>query len=145
MPVRFNHMMIAARDRHASAAFFAEMFGLPAPDDSRMFSVVRLADEEMLLFAEPGIDFPGQHYAFLIDDETFDGLLSRLQERAIAYQGDPRGRLPNQINTNHGGRGVYFDDPSGHHLEALTRPYGVPGPPIDDAIGVGAGLFDHPV
>jgi catechol 2,3-dioxygenase-like lactoylglutathione lyase family enzyme len=124
MPVRFNHMMIAARDRHASAAFFAEMFGLPAPDDSRMFSVVRLADEEMLLFAEPGIDFPGQHYAFPIDDETFDGLLSRLQERAIAYQGDPRGRLPNQINTNHGGRGVYFDDPSGHHLEALTRPYG---------------------
>jgi catechol 2,3-dioxygenase-like lactoylglutathione lyase family enzyme len=74
--------------------------------------------------AEPGIEFPGQHYAFLVDDETFDGLLERLRDREIAYQADPHGRLPNQINTNHGGRGVYFDDPGGHHLEALTRPYG---------------------
>jgi catechol 2,3-dioxygenase-like lactoylglutathione lyase family enzyme len=123
MPVRFNHMMIAARDRHASATFFAEMFELREPEDTGMFSVVRLADEQMLLFAEPGIDFPGQHYAFLIDDGTFDALLARLQDRSVLYQGDPRGRLPNQINTSHGGRGVYFDDPSGHHLEALTRPY----------------------
>jgi hypothetical protein len=28
----------------------------------------------------------------------------------------------NRIN-NHG-RGFYFDDPSGHNLEVLTRPYG---------------------
>lgn len=116
-------MMIAARDRHASARFFTEMFGLPEPEDSGMFSVVRLASEEMLLFAEPGIDFPGQHYAFLVDDETFDLLLVRLREGEVPFQGDPRGRLPNQINTNHGGRGVYFDDPGGHHLEALTRAY----------------------
>lgn len=121
-------MMIAARDRHASATFFAEMFGLAEPEDSGMFSVVHLADEEMLLFAEPRIEFPGQHYAFLVDDQTFDRLLARLQDRKLTYQGDPRGRLPNQINTNHGGRGVYFDDPSGHHLEALTRAYGADGP-----------------
>ena len=25
--------------------------------------------------------------------------------------------------TNHGGRGVYFRDPTGHNLEALTNPY----------------------
>jgi hypothetical protein len=31
--------------------------------------------------------------------------------------------LPCQINTNHGGRGVHFNDPSGHGLEILTRPY----------------------
>jgi hypothetical protein len=28
-----------------------------------------------------------------------------------------------QVNTNHGGRGVYFDDPAGHDLEAITARY----------------------
>ena len=28
-----------------------------------------------------------------------------------------------EINHNDGGRGVYFRDPDGHHLEILTRPY----------------------
>jgi hypothetical protein len=27
------------------------------------------------------------------------------------------------INTHDGGRGVYFDDPSRHNLEIITRPY----------------------
>jgi hypothetical protein len=30
---------------------------------------------------------------------------------------------PNEINYNHGGRSVYFDDPSGHHFELITQPY----------------------
>lgn len=29
-----------------------------------------------------------------------------------------------QINHNDGGRGLYFEDPSGHYLEVLTRPHG---------------------
>jgi hypothetical protein len=32
--------------------------------------------------------------------------------------------MPGQINRNDGGRGVYFQDPSGHFLEIITRPYG---------------------
>jgi hypothetical protein len=77
----------------------------------------------MLLFAEPRIEFPGQHYAFLVDDATFDGMLARLRERGVAHWAEPHYHRENEINTNHGGRGVYFDDPGGHHLEALTRPY----------------------
>lgn len=30
---------------------------------------------------------------------------------------------PGETNTEHGGRGVYFRDPSGHGLEMITRPY----------------------
>jgi hypothetical protein len=32
-------------------------------------------------------------------------------------------RRPGEINTEHGGRGVYFKDPAGHGLELITRPY----------------------
>jgi catechol 2,3-dioxygenase-like lactoylglutathione lyase family enzyme len=31
------------------------------------------------------------------------------------------------INHGDGGRGVYFEDPDGHVLEILTRPYGSGG------------------
>ncbi|MCW2559904.1 MAG: Glyoxalase/bleomycin resistance protein/dioxygenase, partial [Mycobacterium sp.] len=40
---------------------------------------------------------------------------------------DPRGARPGEINDNDGGRGVYFQDPSGHYLEIITRPYGSGG------------------
>lgn len=32
-----------------------------------------------------------------------------------------------QINTWDDGRGVYFEDPNGHLLEVITRPYGSGG------------------
>jgi extradiol dioxygenase family protein len=124
MSVRFDHMLVAAHDKHESARFFAEIFGLPEPKEEGFFVTVRLSDGVDLSFVDVGIAFPGQHYAFLVDDDVFDRILQRIQSRGIAYWADPQMRHPGEINTNHGGRGVYFDDPAGHHLEALTRRYG---------------------
>ncbi len=42
----------------------------------------------------------------------------------MPYWADPFHRQPGEINTNDGGRGVYWDDPNGHALEIITRPYG---------------------
>lgn len=121
--VRFDHTIIAAKDKHASAEFFTDVFGLPAPIESGFFVAVYLADGRVLDFAEPPVDFPGQHYAFCVDDDTFDHVMERLHARDVPYHAGPQMRGPGEINTNHGGRGVYFDDPSGHHLEALTARY----------------------
>ncbi|MEV0355519.1 VOC family protein [Nocardia sp. NPDC050697] len=121
--VRFDHTIVAARDKHESARFFTEVFGLPEPRESGFFVEVRLTDGRVFDFAEPPIDFPGQHYAFLVNDETFDRVMAQLRDRGVTYWADPRQSRPGEINTNHGGRGVYFDDPSGHHLEALTARY----------------------
>nr|WP_027942034.1 VOC family protein [Amycolatopsis taiwanensis] len=124
MDVRFDHTIIAARDKHESARFFTEIFGLPdEPREAGFFVEVRLTDGRVLDFAAPPIDFPGQHYAFLVNDDTFDGIMERLRARGVTYWADPQMRRPGEINTNHGGRGVYFDDPAGHHLEALTARY----------------------
>ncbi|TNC24135.1 VOC family protein [Amycolatopsis alkalitolerans] len=121
--VRFDHTIIAAHDKHASARFFADVFGLPEPREAGFFVAVYLSDGRVLDFAEPRVDFPGQHYAFLVDDETFDGIMARIRARSVQFWADPQMRGPGEINTNHGGRGVYFDDPAGHHLEALTARY----------------------
>jgi catechol 2,3-dioxygenase-like lactoylglutathione lyase family enzyme len=120
--VRFDHTIVPARDRRESATFFADLFGLPEPEEAGPFLQVHL-DGATVDFAEPPIDFPGHHYAFLVDDDTFDRVLDRLRADGIAYWADPQQRRPGEMNTNHGGRGVYFDDPSGHHLEAMTVRY----------------------
>ncbi len=86
-------------------------------------------DEGVLLqFAEPDVaDIQMQHYAFLVDDETFDAIYRRMLDGGIAHWADPQMALSGQINTNHGGRGVYFKDPAGHGMEVITRPYGSAG------------------
>jgi catechol 2,3-dioxygenase-like lactoylglutathione lyase family enzyme len=128
MSITFNHTIIAARDRHESAAFFTNLFGLPAATLWGPFAIVTLAHGVFVQFAEPGVaDIQMQHYAFLVDDNTFDAIYGRLVAGGIAHWADPQGASPNQINTNHGGRGVYFRDPAGHGLEVLTRPYGAAG------------------
>ncbi|HET9769326.1 MAG TPA: VOC family protein [Acidimicrobiia bacterium] len=121
--VRFDHTIVPAVDKRASAEFFAEVFGLPVPTPAGHFLQVRLSDGRLFDFAEPGIDFPGQHYAFLVDDPTFDAVVERLRAWGIDHWADPQQRHPGEVNTDHGGRGVYFLDPSGHYLEALTARY----------------------
>lgn len=124
MTVLFNHTIVAARDKQESASFFAEMFGLSVGEPDGPFHTVDLGAGVTLLFAEPPIDFPPQHYAFLVTEEDFDGIYARVLSAGLEHWADPQQKFPNQYNTNHGGRGIYFCDPSGHYLEALTQPYG---------------------
>jgi extradiol dioxygenase family protein len=56
-------------------------------------------------------------------EDEFDQIFGRIQARGVAYWADPGHRLEGEINTHDGGRGVYFDDPSRHSLEIITRPY----------------------
>jgi catechol 2,3-dioxygenase-like lactoylglutathione lyase family enzyme len=121
--VHFNHLAIAAADKHRSATFLTSLLGLPDPTSWGPFVSVHLDDGVHLDYAEPGIEFPGQHYALLVSDEIFDHAVDWITADGIAYWAGP-GHTPGEINHNHGGRGVYFDDPSGHHFELITQPYG---------------------
>jgi catechol 2,3-dioxygenase-like lactoylglutathione lyase family enzyme len=42
----------------------------------------------------------------------------------LPYWADPGQARRGAINYRDGGRGVYFEDPDGHLLEIITRPYG---------------------
>lgn len=125
MTITFNHTIIAAKDRHESATFFANLLGLPEPATWGPFTIVSLDDGVLLQFAEPPVDhIQMQHYAFLVDDDTFDRILRRVREQDMVFYADPQRQHQGEINANHGGRGFYFMDPVGHGLEVLTRPYG---------------------
>ena len=129
MTVSFNHTIVAARDKHESARFFTELFGLADPTPFGPFLVVRLDHGASLDYADmpDGEEIYPQHYAFLVSDDEFDAIYARIRTRGLQHWADPRGERPGQINDRDGGRGVYFPDPAGHHLEILTRPYGSGG------------------
>jgi catechol 2,3-dioxygenase-like lactoylglutathione lyase family enzyme len=124
LAVCFNHLAVAAKDKRQSATFLTNLLGLPEPTAWGPFLSVTLDDGVRLDYAEPGIEFPGQHYALLVSDEVFDRALEHIKAQSVRFWADPGMRSANEINTNHGGRGVYFDDPSGHHFELITQPYG---------------------
>jgi catechol 2,3-dioxygenase-like lactoylglutathione lyase family enzyme len=86
------------------------------------FINIQLSDGVLLQFAEPGVPLQMNHYAFLVDDR-FDRARQRLHDQGITHWADPQMRRERQVNTEHGGRGVYFKDPAGHAIELITRPY----------------------
>jgi catechol 2,3-dioxygenase-like lactoylglutathione lyase family enzyme len=62
----------------------------------------------------------------LVDDQDFDAIFARILARKLPLLGRSR---PNAAGPNHcdGGRGLCFEDPDGHVLEIITRPYGSGG------------------
>lgn len=124
MSVQLNHTIVPARDRDATAAFFVEVLGLKPAPVYGPFRVVSLGNDVSLDVVQAGDDLPSQHYAFLVGEDEFDQIWGRIKERGLTYYADPHHQRPGQINTNDGGRGLYWSDPNGHNLEILTVPYG---------------------
>jgi len=126
MAVKLNHTIVHARDKRESARFFVEVFGLsqPRPFGPFLDVDVDVANEVTLAFLETSEEIQIQHYAFLVTEAEFDEVFGRVQARGLDYWADPAHRQGGEINRHDGGRGVYFNDPAGHYLEIITRPYG---------------------
>ena len=124
MPVLLNHTIVWVRDKAAAASSVASLLGLPEPTAYGRFLVVALGNDVSLDFADTTEPIRPQHYAFLVGEPDFDAILGRIQDGGLPYWADPGRHRPDKINTNDGGRGVYWEGPDGHFLEIITRPYG---------------------
>lgn len=124
MSVRLNHTIVSVRDKEESATFLTDILGLAPPQPYGPFLVVQVDNDVSLDFADDHGPVHPQHYAFLVSEVEFDEIFSRILGRGLDYWADPARGRPGEINHRDGGRGVYWEDPSGHFLEILTRPYG---------------------
>jgi catechol 2,3-dioxygenase-like lactoylglutathione lyase family enzyme len=127
MPVEFNHTIIWSKDSKASASFLADILGLPAPRKWGPFQIVATTNGVNLDFMDREGEILSRHFAFLVSDAEFDEIFGRIQQRGLQYWGDPARTRTGEINRHDDGRGVYFEDPNGHLLEIITRPYGSSG------------------
>lgn len=121
MPITLNHTIVYSSDKQRGAEFLTDLFGLPPASAWGPFATVQ---EVTLDYLDADGDVTPQHYCFLVGDPEFDAIFGHIQERGLPHWADPGHRIPGEINTHDGVRGVYFDDPSGHVLEIITRPYG---------------------
>jgi len=102
MTVRLDHTIVPAKDKIASARFFAEIFGLTVKPGQGYFAQV--------------------HYAFHVSEAEFEAIFTRVKAKGIPYGSGPHSHTDGQINARRGGRGFYFEDPYGHLLEVMTVP-----------------------
>jgi hypothetical protein len=103
------------------------MLGRPAPTRFGPFHVVDMDNAVSMDYHVTSESVHPEHYAFLVDEGTFDEVLGRIRERELPFWGEPDKSMPGEWNTNDGGRGLYWEEPGGHFLEIITRPYGSGG------------------
>jgi catechol 2,3-dioxygenase-like lactoylglutathione lyase family enzyme len=125
--VQLNHTIVSCRDQQRSAAFLTGILGLPPATRFGPFLVVEADNGVSLDFSETSREIAAQHYAFLVGEEEFDAAFGRIRERGLPYWADPGKAQSEAVNHRDGGRGLYFEDPDGHMLEIITRPYGSGG------------------
>lgn len=124
MNVQLNHTIVAAHDKKASAQFLADLLGLEPSPPFGPFIPVQIPNGVTLDYMETDGAITPQHYAFLVSEDDFDTIFGRIRDAGLTYWADPYHHRRGEINHNDGGRGAYFDDPNGHNLEIITRPYG---------------------
>ncbi len=132
MALVLDHTIVPAKDKVASAEFFAEIFGLMVKAGQGRFAQVQINESLTFDFADepeprsgPGSDprtGRRHHYAFHISDTEFEAIFGRVKAKGLPYGSGPRNHTDGQIYTRRGGRGFYFEDPNGHLLAVMTVP-----------------------
>lgn len=119
MAIILDHTIVPAKDKAASAKFFAEIFGLTVKPGQGHFAQVQVNDSLTLDFDEEP-EPQSHHYAFHISDAEFDSILGRVKAKGLPYGSGPFNHSDGQTYTRRGGHGFYFEDPNGHLLEVMT-------------------------
>jgi hypothetical protein len=119
-----DHITVPCRNKTASARLLAELLGVAwAAQGIGPFAPVYVSDRLTIDFDETEEAFPVLHYCFCVGEAEFDSILGRLKAAGIAYRSNVHGPVDMQVNTQHGGRIVYWNEPDGHQWEILTVSY----------------------
>lgn len=124
MTIELDHVIVSARNQVESARQLAELLNVPwAEKTLGPFSAVYVNQGLTLDFIQTNEAFPIEHFCFRVSEAEFDQILKRLQEAGIPYRSQVRGPVDRKINTDYGGRMIYWNEPDGHQWEILTVSY----------------------
>lgn len=124
MSIRLDHILVPSRNRTAAAKRLGELVGVPWVESGvGPFSPAYVSNDLTIDFDQAVEPFPVMHYCFHVDEVSFDSILARSIAAGMAYRSTPHGPVDSQVNTDLGGRLVYWDEPDGHVWEILTVSY----------------------
>ena len=89
MAITLNHTIVPAKDKQASAQFFAHIFGLQVKEGEGRFAQVQVNDTLTMDFDQLRPVVESIHYAFHVSDAEFDAILGRVREAKLAYGSAP--------------------------------------------------------
>lgn len=122
--VQLDHFIVPSHNKIASAKMLADILGVPwSATAFGIFSPVYLNDGLTLDFVQTDEDYPVHHYCFRVSPEEFDSILARIKAASIDYRSTVRGPVDFAVDTQFGGKGVYWNEPDGHQWEMLTVSY----------------------
>jgi catechol 2,3-dioxygenase-like lactoylglutathione lyase family enzyme len=121
MAIVLDHTIVPAKDKIASAKFFAEIFGLKVKPGEGYFAQVQINESLTFDFADEQ-EPQSHHYAFHISEADFEAIFGRVKAKGLPYGSGPYNHTDGETYTRRGGRGFYFEDPNGHLLEVMTVP-----------------------
>ena len=124
MRIHLDHLIVPSRDQRAASELLARILAVPWSETGvGPFCPVYVNEGLTLDFDQSDGELPVLHYCFRMSDPEFDALVARLRDLGIGYRSLPHGPVDMQVNTQHGGRIVYWSVPDGHVWEALTLSY----------------------
>ena len=118
MTIVLNHTIVPVGDKQRGAELLAGLLGLAVGAPAGPFVPVRINDDLTFDF-DARLGARAGHYAFLVDDATFDRALGLAEGSDLSWGSGPR-QSDRQINHLGGGRGVYIRDPDGIAYEFFT-------------------------
>lgn len=125
--IELDHVIVSASNQRESARRLAELLDVRwAATGVGPFSPVYVNAGLTLDFIDDAGPFPIQHFCFRVDDSSFDAILARIRAAGIPFRGSVHGPQDMQVNTDYGGRLIYWNEPDGHMWEILTVSYARP-------------------
>ena len=95
--MHLDHTIVPAKDKEASARFFARIMGLTYDGAKGHFAPVRVGDGLTMDFDDRDA-FESHHYAFHITEAEFDGIFARVKEEKLKYGSGPGSHENMEIN-----------------------------------------------
>ena len=125
--VELDHTIVPSHDKVAAARLLGELLGVRwAPSGLGPFAPVYLNDGLTLDFIDTDEAFPIYHFCFRVAPDHFEAILARIRAAGIAFRSSVHGPVDHAVDTHHGGRIVYWNEPDGHQWEMLTVSYARP-------------------
>src|SRR5205809_5041036 len=90
---------------------------------SRDWSSDVCSSDLTLDFDQADSAYPIQHYCFRVSEKEFEAILGRIRAAGIKYRSTVHGPVDMKVDTQHGGRIVYWNEPDVHQWELLTVSY----------------------
>jgi len=117
--MQLDHTIVPVKNKVEAAKLICKLFGLSDPETMGHFAAVKINDSLTFDFANSE-NIISHHYAFWVDQKTFEDSLERVRKEEIIIGSKPLDR-DGLVGERKGSRHFYFFDPDGHNWELMVK------------------------